>query len=171
VSSPSSPEPARPSALASPKVQLAVVGGLAVVIVAMFVLLIATRGDGSGIGAAEKALGKRYLTPLDDAGLTTNTTTACHRPASSAEERWNLSTSVEVASPVDKVAAALKDAGVVVRNSGDQTLLQQTAGKPETGWNGGLRAAGDGTTLLLAWDNATPERATGWADVCAAEAG
>jgi hypothetical protein len=122
------------------------------------------------VDRAESELSEHYLEPLTGAGMRYKVQRTCNIDGVPAPGKWHLEVELRVTTTVSELATTLENAGAVVVSDRDPMIVQQNPGKPESGWNGSVRAGEHGASLLgLTYNNVeieSPQSALGWAEVC-----
>jgi hypothetical protein len=124
---------------------------------------------------AESELSEHYLEQLPGAGMRYTFQRTCNIDGATAPGKWHLQVELRVMTTVPQLAELFANAGAVVVSDRDPIIVQQNPGKPESGWNGSVRAGEHGASLLgLRYNNVeieSPQSALGWAEACEEDAG
>lgn len=116
----------------------------------------------------ETTLVDTYLKPLAKAGISTSVESTC-RLADPIDSPWHLAIKIKIGAPEKRVADILAGEGVVVVRDREPMIVQQIFNQPDDGWDGILKADGDGSALSLERSYVTHSGfsdAVGWGEVC-----
>jgi hypothetical protein len=145
-----------------------VVGGAIVTAVAVF-FVVSRSPSSRSVAGSERQLRSGFLSPLRDAGLSTEVVDACHYERQAADEPWHLAVKFAVDASLPEVVRVLDEQVVVVADR-DQPIVQQYKGQPQRGWNGIVTTSGNRTLVELVKNNVhTSDSSIGvaWLPVCA----